>query len=200
MLVSISGPSASGKTTVARKLIEHFTKGDSPLLISHTTRAPRPSDIPGEYSYVSDDEFEKLRDSGAFLWVAEVYGNKYGTLRLTVEDALAKPISFAILTIPATESLFRFMKEQGRDAELLPLYLRIADEGVLRERLTSRGDAEKDIAVRLVENRNWDALQEASVVPFHIIDSSKDRDGIVADAKAIVSAEAEKHGLQLSAS
>lgn len=199
MLVSISGPSASGKTTVARKLIEHFG-GTAPLLISHTTRAPRPSDIPGEYTYISGDEFENLKSSGAFLWTADVYGNRYGTLRLTVEENLNAPLSFAILTIPATESLYRFLKEEGREGELLPLYLRIADEEVLRQRLVSRGDAEKDIAVRLVENRNWDALREASVVPFHIIDSSKDRDGIVEDAKKIVAGEAQKRGIQLSAS
>src|SRR5439155_17291350 len=41
-----------------------------------------------DYIFLSHDEFEALEKRGAFLETATVYGERYGTLRATVEEAL----------------------------------------------------------------------------------------------------------------
>jgi guanylate kinase len=59
------------------------------LSISATTRAPRPGERHGvDYIFLSPEEFDDLERSDAFLETATVYGERYGTLRSTVEQAL----------------------------------------------------------------------------------------------------------------
>ncbi len=116
-----------------------------------------------------------------------MHGNSYGALRTLVDEAaLSSALTFAILTIPATEILFRYLRTKGREREFLALYLSIEDEELLRKRLTARGDREADIAVRLVECRNWEALRRASTVPFKVVDSRQPREDIIREAGDLV--------------
>jgi guanylate kinase len=85
----VSGPSGSGKSTLVQQLVK---AGEFPLYfsVSATTRPPRAGEVDGrDYRFVSRDEFLALRDQGAFLESAEVFGNFYGTLRAPVDEALA---------------------------------------------------------------------------------------------------------------
>lgn len=55
-----------------------------------TTRPARRGERHGvDYEFVSEREFLELRDRGAFLEWARVYGNYYGTPRAPVESGLA---------------------------------------------------------------------------------------------------------------
>ena len=64
--VVISGPSGSGKGTVVQELLRRYPQFR--LSISVTTRAPRPDEIHGKhYFFITDREFETLRNSGGLL-------------------------------------------------------------------------------------------------------------------------------------
>ena len=65
MIWSLTGSSASGKTTIARLIIEEVPNAKP--LQSVTTRAVRASDIPGEYEYVNEMEFDRLSRAREFL-------------------------------------------------------------------------------------------------------------------------------------
>lgn len=55
--------------------------------ISHTTRGPRPGEVPDEdYYFVSMADFEKLIDAGGFVEHAKFGGNRYGTSRKMIDD------------------------------------------------------------------------------------------------------------------
>jgi guanylate kinase len=85
----LSSPSGTGKTTLARLLVESETG----LIhsISVTTRQPRPQETEGaDYFFVSQDKFETLRARGELLEWAEVFGNLYGTPATPVRRALAQ--------------------------------------------------------------------------------------------------------------
>jgi guanylate kinase len=86
----ISGPSGVGKGTVVRRLLE--LRPDLVLSVSCTTRAPRPGEEEGrDYRFVSEDEFRRLIEEGAFLEWAEIYGDhRSGTLLAPVAEALAQ--------------------------------------------------------------------------------------------------------------
>jgi len=88
-LMVISGPTAVGKGTVIRYILEHHP--EIKLSVSATTRAPRPGEIDGvAYHFLSLEEFDAKIAAGQMLEYAVVHGtNKYGTLREPVEAALA---------------------------------------------------------------------------------------------------------------
>lgn len=86
MLV-LSSPSGAGKTTLANMLIA--AEPNCCLSVSATTRPPRPSEHEGkDYFFMDRPAFERMRDGGALLEWAEVFGHLYGTPRESVETAL----------------------------------------------------------------------------------------------------------------
>jgi guanylate kinase len=88
ILIIISSPSGAGKTTLARRLLAEFP--ELSFSVSYTTRAARVCERDGvDYYFVSPTEFEAMAERDEFAEHAQVHGNRYGTARLVVEDALA---------------------------------------------------------------------------------------------------------------
>ena len=88
VMIILSSPSGAGKTTLVKRLslLENFK-----ISISHTTRTPRPNEIPNEdYYFIDEKEFERLIKNQEFLEYAKVFENYYGTSRTPVIDALNK--------------------------------------------------------------------------------------------------------------
>lgn len=89
LMLVLSSPSGAGKSTICRTLLENDPS--LALSVSVTTRARRGSEIEGvHYHFISQREFERLRDSDGLLEWAEVHGNFYGSPREPVEQALAE--------------------------------------------------------------------------------------------------------------
>lgn len=88
ILLVLSAPSGAGKTTLAHRF--RATHPDAVFSVSATTRAPRGAERDGvDYHFLSPERFGELVAAGAFAEWAEVYGQRYGTLRRTVEESLA---------------------------------------------------------------------------------------------------------------
>lgn len=89
VMLVLSSPSGTGKSTIARNLL---AKNDNlELSVSVTTRERRGSEIDGtHYHFISQLDFERLRDSDALLEWAEVHGNFYGTPRDAVDQAMSE--------------------------------------------------------------------------------------------------------------
>ncbi|TMB46195.1 MAG: guanylate kinase [Chloroflexi bacterium] len=86
LLIVISGPSAVGKDTILRRLLEMDPK--LRYSVSATTRPPRPGEIDGaNYTFVTREQFQRLVEEGSFLEHAEYAGNLYGTLGDRVAQA-----------------------------------------------------------------------------------------------------------------
>ena len=89
LLLVLSAPSGAGKTTLARRFAA--THPDAVFSISATTRAPRGAEQDGvDYHFVSPARFAELVAGGALAEWAEVHGQRYGTLRKTVDEALRR--------------------------------------------------------------------------------------------------------------
>jgi len=85
-LLVLSGPGGVGKSTVAKKLRE---RDEFWVSVSATTRAPRSNEVEGrDYFFVNDAQFTSMINDDEFLEWAEFAGNRYGTPKLQVEDAL----------------------------------------------------------------------------------------------------------------
>ena len=88
VMLVVSSPSGAGKTTLTRRLLENDPS--TTLSVSVTTRAPREGEVDGrDYHFISQQNFAVMRDSGALLEYAQVFGNAYGTPRATVEAQLS---------------------------------------------------------------------------------------------------------------
>lgn len=89
MLLVISGPSGTGKGTLAAKLLR-----DDPSFafsVSVTTRARRSNEIEDvHYHFLSEAEYDKLLAEDAFLEHATVHGHRYGTLKSEVYQRIER--------------------------------------------------------------------------------------------------------------
>ena len=88
-LYIISAPSGAGKSSLINALLAEDRSWDVQVSVSHTTRAPRVGENDGEhYHFVDVANFKSLIEENAFFEWAEVFGNYYGTSRITIEQAL----------------------------------------------------------------------------------------------------------------
>lgn len=89
LMLVLSSPSGAGKTTMSKRLLA----GDPQISmsVSVTTRPPRPGEINGQdYHFVTNDQFDAMVSMGQLLEWAHVFGNRYGTPRGPVEQALTE--------------------------------------------------------------------------------------------------------------
>ncbi|MBG6083333.1 guanylate kinase [Zhihengliuella flava] len=85
----LAGPTAVGKGTVSTYIRDNYP--EVWLSVSATTRSPRAGEQDGvHYYFIDREEFDHRVQTGQMLEWAVVHGkNSYGTLRSTVQDAVA---------------------------------------------------------------------------------------------------------------
>lgn len=107
----VSGPSGAGKGTLIAAALKR--RPDIVLTVSATTRPARVGERDGvDYNFIAVSDFLALRERGAFLESAEVYGNHYGTLRAQVDEAIAVGRDVIVeVDIQGAESIKRAMPE-----------------------------------------------------------------------------------------
>lgn len=147
----LAGPTAVGKGTVSAAMRERYP--EVWLSVSATTRAPRPGEVDGvHYSFVSDEEFTRLVETGQMLEWAIVHGrHRYGTPRGAVEQCMAdgRPVLLEIDLAGA-----RQVRESMPEA--LFVFLAPPDWETLVGRLVGRGtegaeERERRLATARVE-------------------------------------------------
>ena len=137
MLYIISAPSGAGKTSLVNALLEEMDLIE--VSVSYTTRVKRHGERGGvDYHFVDKEQFKKMIDEDVFIEHAEVFGNCYGTSKLTIKEKLRAGID-VILEIdwqgaqqvrkqfescttvfilpPSRHELLSRLKERGQDAD-----------------------------------------------------------------------------------
>lgn len=95
VIVTLTGWSCAGKTTLERDLAEHhgFSR-----IIGTTTRPQRAGEVAGvDYVYMSDEHFQQALVAGDFVECVHFNGFHYGVLRSSLEYALGQGDSVAVL-------------------------------------------------------------------------------------------------------
>jgi guanylate kinase len=148
-LFILAAPSGAGKSSLIKALMEKY-EGNSTtpmqVSVSHTTRKPRPGEEDGvHYHFVSREQFEALIEQGVFFEYAEVFGNYYGTSRVTIEQTLHRGIDvFLDIDWQGARQVKKLMPDTC-GIFILPPSL-----NVLEQRLNNRGqDSEEVIAGRM---------------------------------------------------
>lgn len=88
LLIVISAPSGTGKTTLCDRMIGEFRS--MRYQVSCTTREPREGEVDGiDYHFITEEQFMEKVQEGAFLEYATVHGQMYGTLKDAVMTGLS---------------------------------------------------------------------------------------------------------------
>lgn len=157
IIIVLSAPSGSGKTTIARYLLEHFPR--MRFSVSATTRAMRQGETDGkDYHFLSKEEFRHKIDAGEVIEYEEIYGNYYGTLRSEVERAEADD---AILLCDVDVlGAKNFKREYPRDAHLI--FIAPPSLEAARRRLEKRGTESAEQIQRRMDRAAMEMEQQGS--------------------------------------
>ncbi len=156
ILLVLSAPSGTGKTTLARRLLSELP--DALFSISVTTRQPRGKETDGvDYHFVDVASFQERIERGEFVEWAEVYGHFYGSSRAVVDEARQRrgvaifdidvqgglaikrkhPDTVLVFVVPPSlEELERRLRDRGTDAE----------DTIRRRLLAARSEIERGVA------------------------------------------------------
>ncbi len=179
--VILAAPSGTGKTTIAKRLLE--LRPDLGFSVTCTTRAMRPAERHGvDYFFLAEDEFGARVSRGDFAEHALVHGNRYGTLRSEI-DRLMLAGRNPIMTIDV-QGAVQFVS--AFPAAVL-VFLLPPSAVELLARLSGRGSEDRETLATRVES----ALAElATISRFEYVVVNDELEHAVAQVLSIIDAEA----------
>lgn len=187
LVMVISAPSGTGKSTICRRVIEHSRSSslydrELEFSVSTTTRDPRRSEVDGtDYHFVDDETFDRMKEDGEFLEHARVHGEQYGTAESSVREAVNSG-NDVLLEIDVQGG----RQVQERLSEAVLVFVAPPSLEELERRLRSRGtESESEINRRLEVAR--DELDSADLYDYVVINDEIDR--AVSKVQSIRSAE-----------
>jgi guanylate kinase len=143
-IIVFSAPSGAGKTT----LLNHLRASVPGLVysISATTRQPRAGEVDGKhYFFLTQDEFKRRIQAGAFAEWQLVHGNYYGTPRAFVDETIAGGSTIVMDIDVYGKKKFDQLYPDAVGVLILPPSMQ-----VLEKRLRGRqSDSEETIRTRL---------------------------------------------------
>lgn len=180
LIIIVSAPSGSGKTTIVERVTEEMQQIDRS--ISLTTREPRPEEENGiDYIFVTKEEFNERKDKGEFLECEEVFGNFYGTSANQVKKAVEDGHDI-ILSIDVKGA--RSVKEKY--PECISVFIMPPTAEELASRLKKRNtDGENQVAMRLKESQK--EIEASEEYDYMII--NEELDEAIEELKEIIKVE-----------
>jgi len=182
LLLVLSSPSGAGKTTISRRLLAD--EDGLVMSVSVTTRPMRPGEVDGtDYRFIDLARFDAMVAAGELLEHALVFGNRYGTPRRPVEQALEA----------GTDILFdidwqgaRQLRDSPLQRDIVSVFVLPPSAEELQRRLVTRASDPEDVVRHRMakasgEMEHWDAYDYVLV--------NRDVDDSVASVRAILRAE-----------
>jgi guanylate kinase len=187
LLVVLSAPSGAGKTTLGDNLLGK--RKDIVRAVTCTTRAPRPGEEHGvHYYFFSMEEFNRRVDAGEFLEYADVYKNRYGTLKSEVLGKL-RAGQDVLLTIDVqgaatVRQLAQTDPELAR--ALVTVFLTPPSRQELEQRLNGRGTETPEVLARRLQEATRE-LEQAAYFDYLLLSETREKD--LASLEEIIHAE-----------
>ncbi|MDR2845198.1 MAG: guanylate kinase [Puniceicoccales bacterium] len=162
LLILVSGPAGSGKTTLCDRMTAAFP-AHIRRVITCTTRPPRGTEVDGtDYHFYDAAGFDAGVAAGAFLEHALVHQNRYGTRKADVYAHLEKGLDLLLnLDVQGAGTVRAVAQDDAiLRRSLVSVFIMPPSREELHSRLTGRGtDAPDEVARRLrtaeTEMRHW---------------------------------------------
>lgn len=181
--VVLAAPSGTGKTTIARALVENHER--FVFSVSATTRLRREGEVDGvDYHFVDEAAFRRMADEGELVEWAEVHGRLYGTPLRTLDEAAGRG-EHVVLDIDVQGA------RQIRDAVPHAVLIFVLPPSVdaLLERLTGRGTERTAQVARRLRSA-LDELRAAPEFDYVVVNDEVER--CLGQVLGIVDAEARR--------
>lgn len=137
-MIILVGPSASGKTEIAKALVALF---GFKKFVTSTTHYMREGERDGvDYNFLSVEAFKKKIENNDFIEYVCYNGHYYGTEKRNIDN-------MTVLIVEKT-GLLEFLKL--KDPNVITYYL-VSEPEILEKRMIIRGDKPENIKIR-VEN------------------------------------------------
>lgn len=141
LLLLISGPAGSGKTTLCERMLGHYPQ--TRRVVTSTSRDPRAGEQHGiDYYFFAPDAFCQRIEAGAFYEWAQVHGRYYGTLKEEIDGKLARGFDLLINVDVQGAETFRSVAAEPDcplHGRLVTVFVRPSNLDELRTRLHGRG-------------------------------------------------------------
>ena len=168
LLVVVSGPAGSGKTTLVEKLIER-NRDTIRRAVTATTRKPRPGEVhERDYFFMSVEDFERMIEEGGFLEYTIFNNNYYGTPKALLEKTVSQGgVVILVIEVDGAESIKFFFPDA------ISVFIIPPTPQELRRRLEARGtESREEIENRLAIARN--EMERIGEYDFLIINDDPD--------------------------
>lgn len=168
LLVVLTGPSGVGKGTVDARLRELLD--DAVTSTSVTTRPPRPMERDGvDYHFVDDARFTELVAADELLEWAEYAGNRYGTPREPVRNAVAAG-GVVVLEIEVQGAL----QVKASDPSAVLVFISPPSFDELGHRLAQRATEDADV---ITQRLRWarGELDQRHLFDIEVVNDDVDR-------------------------
>lgn len=155
LLIVISAPSGTGKTTLCDRLISEFRT--MKYSVSCTTRQPRDGEIDGvDYHFLTEEAFLKKVEQGAFLEYAMVHDRMYGTLKDVVVNNLRAGIDILMdLDVQGAklirDSIMNIAPDDPLRRAYIDVFIAPPSLDVLHARLKGRGKDSDEVIERRMQ-------------------------------------------------
>ena len=167
ILFIITAPSGAGKTSLVDAILERCD--EICVSVSHTTRAPRKSEVHGiDYYFTSLSNFEKMRGKDEFFESAEVYGNFYGTSASWIKSKLETGVDIILEIDWQGAQQARKLNSKSTSLFILPPSVE-----TLEKRLKARGQDDNSIIKRRM-NQAAEDMSHATEADYVIINDQFD--------------------------
>lgn len=154
-MIILIGPSASGKTEIAKILISSF---GFKKFVTTTTREMRKGEINNvDYHFISKERFEEYKEQNLFIETVCYGKNYYGTYKAEIDNN-------KVLIVEPT-GLQEFLKLN--DPSIISFYID-CDEDLRKSRMINRGDKIEDVEARIQLDRSHFGKRYFSQVDFVI--------------------------------
>ncbi|MFO8027497.1 MAG: guanylate kinase [Opitutales bacterium] len=176
LLLIVSGPAGSGKTTVCDRMLAE--EPGLQRVVTATTRPPRQGEQHRiDYYFFDHTSFDTKVEAGEFYEYANVHSNRYGTLKSEIQDKLAAGKDLLLNIDVQGAATFR---DAGRDDPLLKgkvvtVFIMPPGMDELESRLRHRStDEEEEIQRRLRVAR--DEMTQRELYDHRILSGTRDED------------------------
>ena len=182
LLLVLSGPSGVGKDA----LLARLKSRGHPLhiVVTATTRPRRPRESEGvDYHFLTEAEFERLKEQGGLLEHAVVYGYHYGVPKAPVQEALAQGQDVIIRADVQGSATIKGLLPPAVLVFLAPASWQELQERLRRRRTEGEDELNRRLAIAREE------LEKLPLFDYLVVNREDHLDRAVAAVEAIMAAE-----------
>ena len=167
----ILGPTAVGKNTLINKLKTKFPKIIFKIP-SYTTRPKRNGEIDGvDYSFITKEEFLKLKNEGKLIGVQAYNNNYYALNKNKLKEALGDKTKLIILNYKI--EMANIIKDE-LDCNYVAIYPPC--EAALKERLIKKQTKAEEIEKKMEEAiKEIKLINEANYINYRLVNNEEEK-------------------------